>query len=324
LALHFFERALDDVRADSSPEYWPERTRLVVTGDLSIVGDIVQVRAALVRLADVARKKGLVDQSGQVRGIALYGNHDVWPKGFPLWTSNTVLNDHRTNLRNEPPFDQDWPLGPLGPVPMGKHGVLEVHSLNTILHGRIDNSLARGEVKNDRYWTNANLPDQLQQLAAHCNRTPALRVVLTHHPVHRSDRSVASLKNATDVARALAAPCPSGSGRPLAHIVLSGHTHKTFPKPGDLPTALPAGHAPHKPLTDGQAQLTIGTLSQLGWARYGEEHDFQVLRFFLEDDASRSLVLEREIYRRTGRTGPYKKLAGNDPNDTKEHMKLLP
>ena len=325
-ALIFFEQALNDVRLDA-PDFWPDRTQLVVTGDLSIVGAPGEIRGALTRLEGIARSVGLVVPYGQLGSqvplIAFHGNHDVWPAGFPLWTRQAQLDAHRSQLRAAPPFNNDWPLGPLVPVAMGTHGTIELHSLTTILHDRFWNSLALGKVMHDRYWEGANLPDQLQELPHRCTRR-ALRIVLTHHPVHRPDLSPAVLVNAPDVATALSQACPSGSGRPLAHLVLSGHTHESFPEAGHLPGQLPAGNSRHAPLMDGQAQLTVGTLSQLGWGVRGKEHDFQVLRFWLDDSVPPKLVLEREIYRRTLRAGPYQKVAGNTSGQTSETMELLP
>jgi 3',5'-cyclic AMP phosphodiesterase CpdA len=317
-ALVAFEKSIQNILPDDDTR---ARTWLVVTGDLTTLGE----QSSLDEVVDWVRS---LAQTVGVSYAILYGNHDVWNGGLPLFTSQNVLYQHRSELRSRI-FTGDWPLAPMAEgagqcgsagaapaieatLPVGRQ--LVVTSLNTVIHDQLLNTLAFGKVAQDRYWeSGSNLPPQLDALRAKA-RQDEVRVVLTHHPVH--DPAVCSatgqpfqrLLNAGDVAQALERPV---GGSALATLVVSGHTHAGFPDSGHLPDHLPRSLDCHDPLGDGQAQLIASTLSQRPFRGKGHEHEWQCLSFW--DDAGQ-LVLERVIYQRPGRVGDFQRVEDSSGN----------
>ncbi len=114
-----------------------------------------------------------------------------------------------------------------------------------------------------------------------------------------------SLMNDKAVANALISFDQKKRGK-LAHIVLSGHTHETYPQLGKLPRD--ANDKCWPPLTDGQLQLIVGSLAQSSRERIRDAvfahayvpHQFQILTFLASPmDRHRSLLLvERRIVSR--------------------------
>jgi 3',5'-cyclic AMP phosphodiesterase CpdA len=307
IAIDDFEESVVD--AVDNSEGWRERTWLVVTGDLSTWGDDESVRQALSFVANTAGRLG-------VGWTAIYGNHDVWPGRYPRHPLHCLLgpqelDDRRTSLRRDF-FPQDWPVLPLteglgspGGLPLAvrfrhRPGRLVCYSLNTIVHNPAWNVVALGHVANDRYWQHgADRRPQLDLLGAQW-QADDVGIVLLHHPVHDpwasdpADRWKDVLVNHEAVSAELAV-------ERRAPIVLAGHTHRLFPKEGELPGNAPRGMALHPPLRDGQTQLIVGTLAQSTLLHAGAQ-SWQRLRFF-EDEAP-TLVLERVVHaRRRGQTG---------------------
>jgi 3',5'-cyclic AMP phosphodiesterase CpdA len=290
---------------------------VVCTGDLSTFGDKHgQVTAALRWLAGVASRKG-------IRYCSIYGNHDVWDCAVPWDSTESALVARRDQLRRTH-FPTTFPLVPAGVsaggsstkglrVRLPKSGrTLMVTSLNTVLHERFQNTFAYGEVKEDYYWRQQGIgPDQNVELLFRA-QPDEIRVVLTHHPVHfdRTPFFGMRILNDMDVAVQLTTRVGAtggATGAPLATLVLSGHTHTTFPPMPGLPQQLPQTPAQaHVPLGTGQLQLVVGTLSQRALAGSPRTHDFTCLRFFEDDHGV--LALEREVWRRSrpGPSGPFR------------------
>ena len=129
------------------------------------------------------------------------------------------------------------------------------------------------------------------------------------------------------VGRQLDVPSVAGA-YPLAHLVLSGHTHFLFPSHGAL--APQPSLCVHPELGNDQCQFVVGTLMQLDKyeKRSGWPHQCEVLRLYYSASNHSVLLLERllgarqtgENYRGTG-IGPYKFVAiQDDLNETAEEI----
>jgi 3',5'-cyclic AMP phosphodiesterase CpdA len=303
-ALAAFEASV----ADWVDRDWQDVSWLVTTGDVAAWGEDASIAAGLQWLADVAARLG-------IRWTAIYGNHDVWlgPGQIPLpWNATGPFDRRRSALRRAI-FARDWPQLPLTqgvtngtsvqapsfpvlsvPLASGR-GRLLCGSLNTVLHEPAENSLALGEVRADRYWEGAETRHQMDVLKAGLRPDDVL-VLLTHHPLHDPQRRSGEaltmiLKNSRDVADSL---------RLRALVVLSGHTHQASPDPGKMPERLPAGPSAQEPLDRHQLQLTAGTLAQRGLNRPDPLQDWQLLRFWEDDQPPHRITLERSILARAG------------------------
>jgi hypothetical protein len=288
-------------------------TWLVDTGDLSSVGDDVSVRD---EMAWVDRMAKLM---GAKKTIRLYGNHDAWPKKFPLLASSNEVARHRTQFRNTH-FARSWPQNPQS-IPLGATGNrVDLYCLNSVIHDRNFNTRARGQIRLDPHWGGIGAIDQLpelQGLVARRSRLPgkAFRILLSHHPIHYPPPIrtwVMSLRRANHVARQLINQ--GGSTGPLAHLVLSGHTHELYPGHGALPPNAATPH--HPPLGLHQLQLIVGSLSKAirGVPPHvssahnvdAEPHQCQVLRFFEVPGSPNSVELRRAVIGRNNGTGRFK------------------
>jgi 3',5'-cyclic AMP phosphodiesterase CpdA len=287
-------------------------TWLIDTGDLASVGDDASVRnekAWVDRMATLMHAK---------KTIRLYGNHDAWPDKFPLIASRQELVQHRTQFRNTH-FSASSPLYP-DSIALGSTGNrIDLYGVNSVLHDRNYNTRARGRIGLDRHWGGASAKDQLAELQGFVSQRAKLsgrsfRILLSHHPIHYPPPApgwVMSLRSAQSVAKQLINQ--AGSTGPLAHLMLSGHTHELYPRHGSLPPN--AGSAHHPPLGLQQLQLIAGSLSK---AIRGvpspsathdvntEPHQCQVLRFFEVPGYPDSVELRRAVIGRNNGTGRFK------------------
>lgn len=288
-------------------------TWLVDTGDLASAGDDASVRN---EKAWVDRMANLI---GAKKTIRLYGNHDAWPDKFPMIASSKEVAQHRTQFRNTH-FAGSWPLYPES-IALGSTGNrIDLYGLNSVFHDRNLNTRARGQILLDRHWGGNGAKDQLLELrglVAQRSTLPgrAFRILLSHHPIHYplpAPRWSMSLRDAKGVARQLINQ--GSSTRPLAHLVLSGHTHVLYPGHGGLPPN--AGTPHHPPLGLQQLQLIVGSLSK---AIRGvpaasssvhfvdaEPHQSQVLRFYEVPGFADSIELRRAVIGRNNGTGRFK------------------
>jgi 3',5'-cyclic AMP phosphodiesterase CpdA len=232
---------------------WPSSTWLVDTGDLTTFGDDASLTLGFQYLRDMG--------ADEATAVSLHGNHDAWPNDFPSEATDADLVQHRHNLRNRW-FPRCWPEAPLvhrGPIEV------QLYGLNSVLHCPARNSLAFGNIDQDRFWEadlafphpEAALDELTRLVDTHDPARDAFRILLTHHPLcFPSWKPWDTVWNRLEVARRLA---PAGEP-PLVHLVLSGHTHALFPRHGALPTY--AGACTHTPLAEGQVQLVVGALMQ--------------------------------------------------------------
>lgn len=289
-------------------------TFLVVTGDLATLGDAGSAESAERLVADIAAQAGLPAP------LVVYGNHDVWPGSLPLFARDD-LDARRTALRAKPLHAADRPARAL------QAGPFSVWYLDTVRHGRFENTLALGHIGPDRYWEKGRaLRPQLDALVAAATESE-LRIALTHHPVLQPAawRPWKGLRNWAEMERGLASVDPAGGRHRLVRVVLSGHTHALYPPLGRLRADIATRNARQV-----HAQLVIGTATQI---RHGapphrvepdleQHHCWQLLRFYEEPDGR--LVLERVVFIRSGGVAPdYQPVSiGADPRSVAERAYL--
>lgn len=117
------------------------------------------------------------------------------------------------------------------PIPHAA-GEVQLYFVDSIRPGRLVNSLALGKVRKLQLSAFKTLVDRNYQPNRH-----DLRILVVHHPVHYPPprpRVQMSMTNDRTVAKELDIPSAAGA-YPLAHLVLSGHTHFLFPQHEKLP-----------------------------------------------------------------------------------------
>ena len=268
-------------------------TYLVVTGDLATLGDEPSAERAERLVGDIA------GQAGLPAPLVVYGNHDVWPEGLPLFT-RADLDDRRSALRRRPPHADDRPARVVGAGPFS------LWYLDTVRHGRFENTLALGHIGPDRYWEHDQARAHQLELLAKAATAPELRIALTHHPVLRPKKLPwKGLRNWAEMEKGFGAPDPAGGRHGLLRVVLSGHTHALYPALGEL-----AANVESRTARGAHAQLVIGTATQL---RHGappdrvsseleQHHCWQLIRFYEEPDGR--VLLERIVFVRAGGVAP--------------------
>lgn len=300
LAISLFADFLNDIAVKD--ETWSKcRTWVVDTGDLTTLGDPDSLdlgRTYLNNLAQVCKEL-----------VSIYGNHDAWPGTLPLFARGSAFATQPGTLAARH-FTVAAPgLALRAQIPHGGGEVL-LYFADSIRHGRWDNTLALGEVPDPQLAALKALVDQ-----NHVAGRRDFRVLAVHHPVHypppRPSRWM-SMSNDSDVAKGLDVPSPKGA-YPLAHLVLSGHTHSLYPEHGRLPSQPQLCNQPD--LGDDQCQLVVGTLMQLD--KYNKRsrwpHQCEVLRLYYSESNHAVLLMERLLAaRRSARDyhgqgiGPYK------------------
>lgn len=291
---HVFGRFETAIREFTTGQHgWSGPTWLVDTGDLSSLGDKPSLDKGKKEIGKLAKLC-----AGQ---LLLHGNHDAWPRDVPTAVSKKDRDRHRKWLRANH-YPDTWPEPPL----THDNGIAEVQlfGLNTVLHNRLPNAFAFGKIEHDRYWQKQRRPTPDEQLNNLVNQiavasTPArpiLRLVATHHPVHfPSRRPWDTVVRKGKVARELER---QGNAAEIVQVILSGHTHETFPALGQLPRQAPA--CKHGALGSNQLQLVIGTLSQDDPEQKRDPaNEAQVLRTWW-DERRGVFVLERILLRRPG------------------------
>jgi len=268
-------------------------TYLVVTGDLATLGDAGSAERAETLVRDIAARAGLPAP------LVVYGNHDVWPGVLPLF-ARADLDAQRSALRARPLHAHDRPARALGAGPFS------LWYLDTVRHGRFENTLALGHIGADRYWEkDRKLPPQLAALSAAATASE-LRIALTHHPILRPTKwPWKGLRNWDEMERGLAVADPAGGRHRLVRVVISGHAHALYPALGAL-----AADVAERNARGVHAQLVVGTATQL---RHGtppakvdrdleQHHCWQLLRFYEEPDGQ--LLLERVVFVRSSGVVP--------------------
>jgi 3',5'-cyclic AMP phosphodiesterase CpdA len=288
---------------------------LVDTGDLTSLGDSESL--------DLGQKylNGWAKLCSELASI--YGNHDAWPGTFPLVSKIRRVSKQKKLLGTRRFAIATPGLALQAPIPHG-HGTVKLYFVDSIRYGRLVNSLALGRVPRTQLKALKALVDQSYDPDRH-----DFRILAVHHPVHypppRPNIQM-SMTNDSIVGRELDVPSPGGA-YPLAHLVLSGHTHFLYPEQGALPRQ--PSLCLHPELGNEQCQFVVGTLMQLDKyeKRLGWPHQCEVLRLYYSPSNRTVLLLERllgarqagENYRGTG-IGPYKfvTLPGNGEETAEE------
>ena len=298
------------------PDFGSIPAWLLDTGDLSAIGDLPSLAAAQKRLADFGRRLN----AGKT--LSLYGNHDAWPGTFPMLSTRAELELHRDTLRQQY-FPSVWPQGPLAIAIPNTDARLLLHGVNSAYDDRWVNTFAQGRVIHDPFWLQRQGKGgnrQMRVLADSMvqdfppNGVRDFRVLAVHHPVYYPPPrpgQMMSMKNDGEVADALIRFGHQHGRGKLAALVLSGHTHISFPALGDLPPD--NGRQYYDPLGRGQLQLIAGSVAQAvrASARAGSAggmlpHQFQVLTFFASPKGTpQRLVMERRLVGRPMGTGPF-------------------
>jgi hypothetical protein len=236
------------------------------------------------------------------------GNHDAWPGKIPAAAARSDIALQKEVL-SKLQYNVDAPILALqADVPNG--GVVQLYGLDSIIHDRWRNLRAVGEVSDQQLTALAALVDENYQPDRR-----QFRILAIHHPVHYPPPRPSfqmSLRNDSSVASVLDTPSPNGA-YPLAHLVLSGHTHFLYPQHGTLPSQ--PSLCIHPDLGDEQCQLVVGSLMQLDkyQKRQGWPHQCEILRLYYSPTDDSVLLIERLVaarqagpdYRGTG-IGPYR------------------
>lgn len=288
-------RRLDDFIASQVVPAVPRTTPtlLVVSGDQTTFGDAASIAHARSVLA-----KALAASD---RSLEIHGNHDAWLDRFPLFAPRGLRVGSARRLTQHG-FLVEQISGPH--AASGAAGLpVELYTIDTVDRSRAHNTLALGFV------SDAQL-DELERAIDQRGAPDAIRVLVSHHPIAYPPPLPARgmvVRNGTTVAARLAGSTPGG-GRPVVHMILSGHTHVTFPGHGQL-TAPPASQPQLGP---NQAQLVVGTATQRDTfgGRGSSPYQFQVLRFAhgSPHNGRRTVVVERRLVVR-GKIGPFRFLS---------------
>lgn len=292
LAISLFREFLEQITVQD-PNWSKCNTWLVDTGDLTSLGDGGSLDLGSDYLNSLAQVCPDVAR--------VYGNHDAWPGTLPLIAAISEFAKQIQSLISRK-FSVACPqLALRVPIPHGG-GEVQLYLVDSVRHERLVNTLALGEVGKSQLDAFKDLVNKNYSLSRR-----DFRILAVHHPVHypppRPSLSM-SMKNDRDVAKALDTPT-SGGAYPLAHLIISGHTHFFYPQHGALPPQ--PSLCLHPELGDEQCQFVVGTLMQLD--KYNKRaqwpHQGEVLRLYYSPSNHSVLLLERYLVARgAGRKYP--------------------
>jgi 3',5'-cyclic AMP phosphodiesterase CpdA len=218
-------------RADRPP------TWLVDTGDLSAFGDQPAI--------DLGRKwlKRWCTELGAADFRSLVGNHDAWAGCHPAFsiTAPAQITNAQRNLQQHADWNRSsWVSNPLTASLPGSRAKIELYALDSVCWGPRVNTFALGHIGSSAL---RRLVLQVSSVGAQDN----FRILASHHPVSfpwRKDEITAAgvlpamrLLNARKVGSRLENAVGTPDVGPLAHLILSGHTHHAWPT-RDLPAAV--------------------------------------------------------------------------------------
>jgi len=302
------------------PAWRDAPTWLIDTGDVTTLGDVKSLRLGHQWLEKFR------EAAGGPGHRWMYGNHDAWPGDFPLFASLGSIDEHRNVLRSRWYKDR-LPEDPLSvDIPGRIDGAqIQLWTLNSVVHARDYNTLALGRIQEDRFWEDPSgsrdpgnaVPELARKIERRSGAARDFRILASHHPVHYPEKPAAIMfmTNANEVARDLLRPGNSMHS-PLAHLVLSGHTHELFPAVGHLPKT--GSMCNHDPLSPNQCQLIAGSLSQRRAPATGYPQQCQLLRFYYSEAAPDEVIMERLIAARANGLGDYKFVQTSPGNYSEE------
>lgn len=310
-----------DPSNNSSPQTW-----LIDTGDASTFGDVRSLAEA---------QKRLLEWKAELKPCqfrSLYGNHDAWPGTQPAFLASGY-EAHIEQQWNDIRQWNEWCVENWKPLRVSAPGgitFIECRAVNTVSLGLMDNVLAVGRISGD----------DVKDLCAQLTAAPAggLHILAMHHPIafpyETKERRVFGkekmvLADAAELIQKLRNDegAPNGTGRaPLAHLFLSGHTHLAHPGT-KLPPNLQTLYQGE--LSTRQAQFVTGSLllprdfkkvranaqPQVSTQAndkfalpqiYDGTQQFEVLRFFHDDQLDDGFLLERYVFARAPNGGDYR------------------
>jgi hypothetical protein len=271
------------------PEWANLPTWLVDTGDLTTFGDDDSLSEGHGFLAAIHTR------SKAAGAKALYGNHDAWPSDFPLVAGSGAIAKHKQHLLTNwytPPQPR---LSVTCDIPDGS-GQVQLFGVDTVLHDRIANTRALGEVGKQQRQALRQLIQSNQGDA----RARHFRMLATHHPVHFEGPPLLRCGMVMTDDRDLASDTGGPGKAALIQLVLSGHTHKLFPEHETLPPT-PRHCTNHPVLGHDQCQFVVGTLMQMD--KFGKRgdcpHQAVVLRFYYSKQNQSLMLVQRLLAART-------------------------
>lgn len=263
-------------------------TWLVQTGDLTTYGDAASIQLGLSFLNRLRHQTG-------VEVVSIHGNHDAWPRTLPICATSEIPQ-HETELHTF--FPDDWPRPPLIARLPDHSGEVQLYGLNTVNPVAWANTWARGAIPREKLKALAQLVRAHAKQGEH-----QLCILVSHHPIRYPDPRPTYqmvLQNQNRACTFLKKGYGKG-GPPLAHLILSGHTHQLSPPMFTLPATMRAYD--QLPLGDEQGQLVVGSLSQLDPERkHGDlAHQCQILRFYYDSSEPGIVLMQRlPVARRSG------------------------
>lgn len=280
LAIRQFKLFLEQITSKESG--WSQcETWLVDTGDLTSLGDQESLKLGGQFITDLKKHC--------THSASIYGNHDAWPGKLPAWATKSDIAAQKTALSTLN-YNVDTPCLALRIAIPGGNGEVQLYLVDSVIHDRWRNFRALGEVSDVQLKDLTQLIDNNYEQGKNY-----FRILGVHHPVHypRPRSSVQMcMQNDSEVAKVLDTPTTKGA-YPLAHLVLSGHTHFLFPEHGQLPSQPQS--CLHPDLGTYQCQFVVGTLMQLD--RYNKRgkypHQCEVLRFYCSQSNPPVLSIER-------------------------------
>ena len=298
-AADLFSEFLGDLMNDR--EWAGCKTWLVDTGDLTSLGDSKSLNLGLSHLKHYIRV--CPDFA------STYGNHDAWPGTLPMLADKKTIGQ-RSQILSSAGYTVASPQRPLTTAIPHEAGSVHLFVVDSVIHDRWRNTRAVGELPDTQLTALTALVDQTFDPAKH-----DFRILAVHHPVHYPPPRPTFLmvmRNDARVGMVLDTPT-AGTAYPVAHLVLSGHTHALYPVHGQLPAQPSSCVHPHLGLY--QCQFVVGSLTQLDrYQRRGPwAHQCEVLRFYYSRSNPTVLVVERLLAARQpaddymgAGLGPYK------------------
>ena len=289
------------------PETW-----LVCTGDLTTYGDSRSLELAETYLAE------WLQALPGARMRSIYGNHDAWPSCGPGTNIGSLDADHAKQISQLQAragwSPSDWIDAPLSITIPGTANAIELYALDSIHSTPLGNIRAIGDLRS------ADIVKLQQAIAARLTAPgrKSYRILATHHPVtfpyRYMDTHVFGIPGLTKMRLQYAATVQAQLQNirgvpavgPLAHLILSGHSHEQYPTGKWSPAVVGMRQ---KGMGESQLQLVAGPLglnrgSSAAANTYASGEgcpkpncQAEILRFYAADDADEQLILRRTSVR---------------------------
>lgn len=278
-ALQAMMRTLDDMLADANYS-----SIVVQTGDVSTFGALG--RGEDVRFPEWEYWQGEVVKARRrlaADWIDIFGNHDVWPGTLPLLGAACIEEVVKTfRARHFPKRMPSVHRCTAGGIS------IELHALNSVLCGVLDNTRAIGELLPDVLDpSGVELPDPLAEVESNATAGDTIRLLLMHHPPHHFEKPGGGSEGGLRDAQRLGTWLESREAAARFHLILAGHRHAIDPPRPSHPDYV------QPPLPAHSLQLVCGTPTQASCS----DASFSVYELQREEEG---VTLVRKIYSRKG------------------------